>query len=195
MKHTHIIILDDAPVIREGLKSILDSLRNVHEVTTVSTFDELTHLLKHKDYQMVLINPHYLHSHQNQLQQLRSQHSNIKWIGVQYTVFPEELIGKLDGMVDVFDNQDTLFAKLNKWLDDNPNETSQNKESLTARETDVLRLLAMGKSNKEIADELKISTNTVITHRKNISQKTGIKSVSGLTIYAVTQNLISLDDY
>lgn len=195
MKHTHIIILDDAPVIREGLKSILDSLRNVHEVTTVGTFDELTHLLKHKDYQMVLINPHYLHSHQNQLQQLRGQHSNIKWIGIQYTVFPEELIGKLDGMVDVFDNQDTLLAKLNKWLDDNPNETSQNKESLTARETDVLRLLALGKSNKEIADELKISTNTVITHRKNISQKTGIKSVSGLTIYAVTQNLISLDDY
>ena len=73
--------------------------------------------------------------------------------------------------------------------------TPQNRDTITERETDVLKLLAEGKSNKEIADKLNISINTVITHRKNISQKTGIKSVSGLTIYAVVQNLISLDDY
>ena len=61
---------------------------------------------------------------------------------------------------------------------------------LSERETDVLVHLASGKSNKEIADLLHISINTVITHRKNISQKTGIKTVSGLTIYAVVQKLI-----
>jgi DNA-binding CsgD family transcriptional regulator len=144
---------------------------------------------------MVLISPHYLHSHQKQLQQLRSQYSNVKWIGVQYTLFSEDLMGKLDGVVDVFDNQDTLSTKLSKWLETNPDEISQGKESLTERETEVLKLLAAGKSNKDIADELNISINTVITHRKNISQKTGIKSVSGLTIYAVVQNLISLDNY
>ena len=67
------------------------------------------------------------------------------------------------------------------------------QEILTDREIDVLKLLATGLANKEIADKLNISVNTVITHRKNISQKTGIKSVSGLTIYAVTQKLISID--
>ena len=86
-------------------------------------------------------------------------------------------------------------TKLSKWLETNPDEISQGKENLTERETEVLKLLATGKSNKDIADELNISINTVITHRKNISQKTGIKSVSGLTIYAVVQNLISLDNY
>ncbi|MGI6573271.1 MAG: response regulator transcription factor [Fermentimonas sp.] len=195
MKHAHILILEDAPVVREGLKSILESLRNIDYVATAGTFEELTHLMKRKTCQMVLISPHYLHSHQKQLQQLRSQYSNVKWIGVQYTLFSEDLMGKLDGVVDVFDNQDTLSTKLSKWLETNPDEISQGKESLTERETEVLKLLAAGKSNKDIADELNISINTVITHRKNISQKTGIKSVSGLTIYAVVQNLISLDNY
>jgi len=52
-----------------------------------------------------------------------------------------------------------------------------------------------GNANKEIADKLNISTHTVISHRKNISQKTGIKSVSGLTIYAVVKNIITIDSY
>ncbi len=195
MRHTNIVILEDAPVVREGLKAILDSLKNVHEITTAGTFEELTHSLERKSCQMVLISPHYLLSHQHQIQQLRSQYNSIKWIGIQYTVLSEEVLNKLNGVVDVFDNQDSLSAKLSKWLETNSDDASQNKDSLTERETDVLKLLALGKSNKEIGDKLNISTNTVITHRKNISQKTGIKSVSGLTIYAVVQNLVSLDKF
>ncbi len=60
---------------------------------------------------------------------------------------------------------------------------------LSAREKEVLRLLVAGKINKEIADELCISINTVITHRKNITAKTGIKSVSGLSIYALMNGI------
>lgn len=63
--------------------------------------------------------------------------------------------------------------------------------TLSPRETDVLRLLATGHINKEIADRLSISINTVLTHRKNITAKLGIKSVSGLGIYAVMNGLIS----
>ena len=47
--------------------------------------------------------------------------------------------------------------------------------------------------NKEIADKLNISLTTVITHRKNITEKLGIKSVSGLTIYAVMNGYIEAD--
>lgn len=60
---------------------------------------------------------------------------------------------------------------------------------LSAREKEVLRLLVAGKINKEIADKLCISINTVITHRKNITAKTGIKSVSGLSIYALMNGI------
>lgn len=64
---------------------------------------------------------------------------------------------------------------------------------LSAREAEVLVLVTKGLINKEIADRLNISLTTVITHRKNISEKLGIKSVSGLTIYAVMNGYIEAD--
>lgn len=62
---------------------------------------------------------------------------------------------------------------------------------LSIREIEVLRLIASGKLNKEIADKLCISVNTVITHRKNISTKLGIKSASGLSLYAMMNGIIN----
>ena len=61
---------------------------------------------------------------------------------------------------------------------------------LSERETEVLVLLAKGCSSKEIADKLNISIHTVNTHRKNITRKTGIKSVAGLAVYALLHNLV-----
>ena len=63
--------------------------------------------------------------------------------------------------------------------------------TLSQRETEVLRLVASGCINKEIAHRLNISINTVLTHRKNITAKLGIKSVSGLTFYAMMNGLIA----
>ena len=56
---------------------------------------------------------------------------------------------------------------------------------LSDREQEVLELVAQGLSSKEIADRLSIAVNTVNTHRKSITRKTGIKSVAGLTVYAM----------
>jgi DNA-binding CsgD family transcriptional regulator len=64
---------------------------------------------------------------------------------------------------------------------------------LTPREIEVLTLLVKGYLNKEIADRLYISLTTVITHRKNITEKLGIKSLSGLTVYAVMNGYVSVD--
>lgn len=64
---------------------------------------------------------------------------------------------------------------------------------LSAREIEVLVLITKGLINKEIADKLNISLTTVITHRKNIVEKLGIKSVSGLTIYAVMHGYVDAD--
>lgn len=66
------------------------------------------------------------------------------------------------------------------------------EKTLTPRETEVLALVAQGKINKEIADLLEISFQTVLTHRKNISAKLGIKTTAGLTIYAIKAGLIEL---
>ena len=68
------------------------------------------------------------------------------------------------------------------------------KNELSEREKEILISLAKGKINKEIADLHHISVHTVITHRKNIIRKTGIKSVSGLTVYAILNNLIDINE-
>ena len=65
------------------------------------------------------------------------------------------------------------------------------QDGLSAREIDVLKLVATGLTNKEIADRLNISINTVLSHRKNISSKLGIKSVSGLSVYAMMNGYIN----
>lgn len=66
-------------------------------------------------------------------------------------------------------------------------------EDLSAREKEILVCVAKGMLNKEIADYYNISIYTVITHRKNITRKTGIKTVAGLTVYALLNNLIDYD--
>ncbi|MCA4536422.1 LuxR C-terminal-related transcriptional regulator [Bacteroides fragilis] len=67
------------------------------------------------------------------------------------------------------------------------------RHELSAREIEVLVLITKGLINKEIADKLNIGLTTVITHRKNITEKLGIKSVSGLTIYAVMNGYVEAD--
>ena len=69
--------------------------------------------------------------------------------------------------------------------------TGSTQSELSQREIDVLKLVASGLINKEIADELQISINTVLTHRKNITAKLGIKSVSGLSVYAMMNGYLT----
>jgi len=64
---------------------------------------------------------------------------------------------------------------------------------LSDREIEVLSLIVQGYINKEIAEQLYISLATVITHRKNIMDKLGMKSVSALTIYAVMHGLVDIN--
>ena len=68
----------------------------------------------------------------------------------------------------------------------------QNSDALSDREKEVIIALVQGMSNKEIADHLCISTNTVITHRRNIARKLQIHSPAGLTIYAIVNGLVDI---
>ncbi len=72
------------------------------------------------------------------------------------------------------------------------NATAQNPDALSDREKDVIISLVQGMSNKEIADHLCISINTVITHRRNIARKLQIHSPAGLTIYAIVNGLVDI---
>ena len=65
---------------------------------------------------------------------------------------------------------------------------------LSEREKDIIKCVARGMSNKEIADTLFLSIHTVTTHRRNITAKLQIHSPAGLTIYAIMNNLVDISD-
>lgn len=94
------------------------------------------------------------------------------------------------------DNQKEILERFQYFFfePDNTNDGDSSKALLSDRETEVLKKVALGYSNKEIADELCISTNTVITHRKNITDKLEIKTIAGLTVFAIINNIINPEE-
>jgi len=90
-----------------------------------------------------------------------------------------------------------LVPKIKQLEKKNPHEepkASNETEELSEREKDIVRSVAKGLSNKEIADEHFISIHTVITHRRNISRKLSIHSSAGLTVYAILNNLVDIEE-
>lgn len=85
--------------------------------------------------------------------------------------------------------KDDVSLKISKMISQS-NETS---ETLSEREKEVVIAVVQGMTNKEIADHLFISINTVITHRRNIARKLQIHSPAGLTIYAIVNNWVEID--
>ena len=84
--------------------------------------------------------------------------------------------------------QNDVSAKISSMI----TQGGYSNESLSEREKDVIVSLVQGMTNKEIADHLFISINTVITHRRNIARKLQIHSPAGLTIYAIVNNLVDI---
>jgi len=93
------------------------------------------------------------------------------------------------GVIEIQDTRSKIIDKMSEFVKNDKQKKNEDVE-LSKRETDVLIAIAKGMMNKEIADQMNLSVHTVISHRKNITRKTGIKSVSGLTVYALLNNLI-----
>ncbi len=93
------------------------------------------------------------------------------------------------------DDKSTIISLIRKIIAENFNKKIQEKDNeLSLREITIVKLIAQGFTNQEIADELFLSKHTVITHRKNITNKLNIKTVSGLTVYAILNNIIDIKD-
>jgi len=97
------------------------------------------------------------------------------------TVSPLPVVTPQAGEEELKSQIDSVMSRL---------EVKGPRATLSSRERDVLRLVALGYINKEIADTLGISFNTVLTHRKNISAKLGVKSAAALSVYAMMNGLV-----
>lgn len=193
-KIIHIIAVESSSLLSEGLTGLLHKSVLQYQLSFVASLEDIELHCKKRNCDLIIINPSFIQHNTKGFNTLRSQLNHVKWIGLVYAYHDPKLLSLFDGMITLSDTPDSIAATLSKLLTtQHPNEQGTSQEVLSDREIDVLKLVAVGMANKEIADKLNISTNTVITHRKNISQKTGIKSVAGLTLYAVVQRLISTE--
>ena len=114
---------------------------------------------------------------------------------IAFTISPldEEQQRQYDAVIGLMDTPPAIIKKVRAALEDRTDAPRSEGEELSQREKEILICVAKGMLNKEIADLYNISIYTVITHRKNITRKTGIKTVAGLTVYALLNNLIDMN--
>ena len=179
-----LLIVEPSEVIVEGLKAILEGQVRFKLLEPEMNVDRLMERIVATHPDIVLINPTLV----NQVSKLRDNNS-MAVVALVYQYVERETLKNYDAVVDVRDSRPVIIETLSQASPGESQSSSSNYE-LTKRETAVLVQLAQGKTNKEIADALSVSVHTVISHRKNITHKTGIKSVAGLTVYAMLNNLI-----
>ncbi|NOX46427.1 MAG: helix-turn-helix transcriptional regulator [Chlorobi bacterium] len=161
----------------------------------VGSLDELARFNTSENIDIVLIDPSLIQHNLVLFNKIATEFEGAKWLGMVFSYFEKNVLEQFDDIIQIGDRPETIKRKIGKLLESGNSQESHIRNTLSEREIEVLKLLVQGNATKEIADKLFISTHTVITHRKNISQKTGIKSVSGLTIYAVVNKIIALDGY
>jgi len=191
----HIVIIEPSTIIYEGLCSILGYSDAHPGITRLDKIDDIPNYTIRKTVDVIIVNPAQVQNNLKNYNAIRNALSQTKWIGIIYSYFDPHLLSAFDEIISVFDTPESIISLVQRTADQSEDNEQSTQEKLTEREIEVLKLLTAGNSNKEIADQLNISTHTVISHRKNLSQKTGIKSVSGLTIYAVVKNIITLDNF
>jgi len=114
-------------------------------------------------------------------------YNNEEWLALHAEVEDKIFIPAIKYLEDK-SRQSDVSAKISSMIGKN----QEGADALGEREKDVIMALVQGMSNKEIAEHLCISVNTVITHRRNIARKLQIHSPAGLTIYAIVNNLIDI---
>ena len=190
-----IFIVEPSKIITEGLISIIDPSQDIYRFEFAQNLSDFLRYPKIKGNDVVIINPALIKNQEKLFQNRKEEFVGVKWVGLIYSLFDSSLLSMFDENILIDDTTESIQNKLRKLSDANSKETKCVRETLSVREIELLKLLVSGNSNKEIANQLNISINTVITHRKNISQKTGIKSVSGLAIYAVVNNIIDIESF
>lgn len=116
-------------------------------------------------------------------------YNNEEWLQLHSKVEDEIFVPAIRHLERQSKNDD-VSLKITNMINQNP----EAAEALSEREKDVIIAMVQGMSNKEIAEHLFISINTVITHRRNIARKLQIHSPAGLTIYAIVNNLIDISN-
>lgn len=186
MKRVTIAIVEASPVILEGVVAMLSRSPQIRIVGSVATVSELQMLLeRHDDVDVVVASTAFA----SQLEGVAELQA-LPIVGLQSVVTNAESLRRFAAVATIYAEAEELQRVVLDATEAPVEHNYAESHELSERERDVLVLVARGFTNKEIASELNISPHTVISHRKNIVHKTGIRSVAGLTVYAVLNKFI-----
>ena len=189
-----VIICETSEVITIGLADIIDGMAQFDVVARLDNPEHLSEKMVSTDANLLIINPSLL-GFQNKsfLSQINKEHPQVAIVALVTTHLDHSMLTPYNGVIEISDTRSKIMSKMEEFVQCDTTKNADDVE-LSKRETDLLVAVAKGMMNKEIADQMNISIHTVISHRKNITRKTGIKSVSGLTVYALLNNLIDEKD-
>ena len=186
-----IIICEASEIITAGLVSIISSMADFDVVMRINNPESLSERILTSDANILIINPNLLGYTDRSLPiQLTKEYPQLLVVALVSTHVDPSQLKPYNGIIEISDTKMKIINTLNQIVQNSEHGDKGDDVELSKREIDVLIAVAKGMMNKEIADQMNISIHTVISHRKNITRKTGIKSVSGLTVYALLNNLI-----
>lgn len=188
MKRQRVAIVEIAPIIAEGIASILSRTATAEVVGIYRNIGDVTPLIGLGKVDVIIASVALY----RQLEE-SSELDDIAVIGLQSALYGEEILRRFNAIITTHSTEEDIERILNETITAPAERNYSDSHELSEREREVLILVARGMTNKEIASELNISPHTVISHRKNIVHKTGIRSVAGLTVYAVLNKLIDSD--
>ncbi len=186
----NVLIAEPSDIIREGLMSLLDDEEFTFLAPLRDLPIDLPQRIPHIQPDILIMNPNLLQSPAKMnlaaIQQARPQ---MAVVALVYQYVEPLLMQSFKTVIDIREQGSKVPQILRECCQGN-DDAAEESYDLSERESEVLVLVAQGSSSKEIADKLNISIHTVNTHRKNITHKTGIKSVAGLAVYAMLHNLV-----
>ena len=189
-----IIIVDPSAIFSEGLSRILNSDPQCKVVDCFTDYDSFAEKVWRLKADVILFNPIVKSSHKRFfIRNLLKECEDAAIIAIIYTVVSPNVISEFNESIDIFEKPENIIRKIKSSIEVRSRlqaDSNTNEIELSEREKEMLVSVAQGLTNKEIAEKYNISIHTVISHRKNISRKIGIRTVSGLTMYALLNNLL-----
>ncbi len=190
----YIAFIATPPLIVEGINAILKQYKVISKTFIYKDIQELSSYQNKSFINLIIISSNISENEIKNINNLKNELPNINCLGIIDNNPHRDFLFNIENIIYLNDNVNTIYQNINNLLISKTPSVKNKKNNLSDRETDVLKLLVKGKKNKEIADELFISIHTVISHRKNITTKLGIKSIAAMAIYAVANNIININD-
>lgn len=179
-----VILLCKYPVVTEGLGVMFRQSPHFVCADVATTADHAYHLARHHGASLLLADPQLLGP------ALAERPEGLTVVALVCHYVEQAQLAEYAGVVELSFRPRQIDEVLMRAVQTDEPEAAPSSYELSQREREVLVLVAQGMQNKEIADKLCISVHTVMSHRKNIVAKTGIRSVAGLTVYAMVNKLI-----